>query len=126
MPDFKLWSAERTRRYLAKRDHAEVARHSVSELQRQVGDLVLDEHGMARPGLIVRHLGCPARLDETGAILRFIVTDLGPGTYVDPIAQYSPAGRTGECRNRSPPARLRVRAGAGPRRRAWPAPARPA
>ena len=45
------------------------------ELHRQVGDLVLDEHGMARRGLIVRHLVMPGLLDETEAILRFIATD---------------------------------------------------
>ena len=51
MPDFKLWSSELTRRYLAKRDYAEVARHSVREMHRQVGALVTDERGMAQRGL---------------------------------------------------------------------------
>jgi len=96
MPDFKLWSPELTRRYLAKRDYAEVARHSVLEMKRQVGDLVMDEHGMARRGLLVRHLVMPGLLDETEAILRFIATELGPGTYVNLMAQYYPAGRTSE------------------------------
>jgi putative pyruvate formate lyase activating enzyme len=96
MPDFKLWSPERTRRYLAKRDYAEVARHSVREMQRQVGHLVMGEDGMARRGLLVRHLVMPGLLDETEAILRFIATELGPGTYVNLMAQYYPAGRTSE------------------------------
>jgi len=96
MPDVKLWSPELTRRYLAKRDYAEVARHSVLEMKRQVGDLVMDEHGMARRGLLVRHLVMPGLLDETEAILRFIATELGPGTYVNLMAQYYPAGRTSE------------------------------
>jgi putative pyruvate formate lyase activating enzyme len=96
MPDLKLWSSERSRRYLAKRDYAAVARDSVREMQRQVGDLVLDQHGMARRGLIVRHLVMPGLLDETEAILRFIATELGPGTYVNLMAQYYPAGRTSE------------------------------
>jgi putative pyruvate formate lyase activating enzyme len=96
MPDFKLWSPELTRRYLAKRDYADVARHSVLEMKRQVGDLVMDEHGMARRGLLVRHLVMPGLLDETAAILRFIATELGPGTYVNLMAQYYPAGRTSE------------------------------
>jgi putative pyruvate formate lyase activating enzyme len=96
MPDFKLWSPERSRRYLAKRDYADVARHSVREMKRQVGDLVMSEDGMARRGLIVRHLVMPGLLDETEAILRFIATELGPGTYVNVMAQYYPAGRTGE------------------------------
>jgi putative pyruvate formate lyase activating enzyme len=97
MPDFKLWSPELTRRYLAKRDYAEVARHTVKEMQRQVGDLIVDEDGMARRGLIVRHLVMPGLVDETEAILRFIATELGPATYVNLMAQYYPAGRTSEC-----------------------------
>jgi putative pyruvate formate lyase activating enzyme len=96
MPDFKLWSSELARRYLAKRDYPEVARHSLRDMHRQVGDLVLDEHGMARRGLIVRHLVMPGLLAETEAILRFIADELGPDTYVNVMAQYYPAGRTGE------------------------------
>ena len=65
IPDFKLWSAERSRHYLAKRDYAEVARYSVREMKRQVGDLVMGEDGMARRGLLVRHLVMPGLLAET-------------------------------------------------------------
>src|ERR671922_207488 len=96
MPDFKLWSSELARRYLAKRDYAEVARDSVREMHRQVGDLVLGADGMARRGLIVRHLVMPGLLDETEALLRFIADELGPGTYVNVMGQYYPAGRTRE------------------------------
>jgi putative pyruvate formate lyase activating enzyme len=96
MPDFKLWSSDLARRYLAKRDYPAVARESVREMQRQVGDLVLDEHGMARRGILVRHLVMPGLLAETEAILGFIASELGPGTYVNVMAQYYPAGRTGE------------------------------
>ena len=96
MPDFKLWTPELTRRYLAKRDYAEVARHSVREMHRQVGALVTDERGMAQRGLIVRHLVMPGLLGETEAILRFIAAEPGPGTYINLMAQYYPAGRTSE------------------------------
>jgi putative pyruvate formate lyase activating enzyme len=96
MPDFKLWSSELARRYLAKRDYPEIARDSLREMHRQVGDLVLDDHGMARRGLIVRHLVMPGLLRETEAILHFIADELGPNTYVNVMAQYYPAGRTGD------------------------------
>jgi putative pyruvate formate lyase activating enzyme len=96
MPDFKLWSSDLARRYLAKRDYPEVARHSLREMHRQVGELVLDERGMARRGLIVRHLVMPGLLAETEAILRFVAEELGPDTYVNLMAQYYPAGRTTE------------------------------
>jgi putative pyruvate formate lyase activating enzyme len=96
MPDFKLWSSELSRRYLAKRDYAAVARRTVKEMHRQVGDLVFDERGLARRGLLVRHLVMPGLLEETEAILRWIAEELGPDTYVDVMAQFYPAGRTGE------------------------------
>jgi putative pyruvate formate lyase activating enzyme len=95
MPDLKLWSEERGRRYLAKRDYSQVAGHSVVEMHRQVGDLVLDEKGMARRGLIVRHLLMPGMVDETELILRFVAEELGPDTYVNLMAQYYPAGKVG-------------------------------
>ena len=96
MPDFKLWSSEAARRYLAKRDYSEVARAAVAEMNRQVGELEFDERGLARRGLLVRHLVMPGLVDETERILSWIAAELGPGTYVDLMAQFYPAGRTGE------------------------------
>ena len=94
MPDVKLWTRERARRYLGKREYADVMRANVKEMHRQVGDLVLDERGLARRGLIVRHLVMPGLLDETEAILRFVADELGPDTYVNLMGQYYPAGRS--------------------------------
>jgi putative pyruvate formate lyase activating enzyme len=94
MPDLKLVASERTRRYLGKREYFEVASRNVLEMQRQVGDLTLDERGLARRGLIVRHLVMPGLLDETEDVLRFVAEQLGSGTYVNLMGQYSPAGRT--------------------------------
>jgi AmmeMemoRadiSam system radical SAM enzyme len=93
MPDFKLWTSETARRYLKRADYPEVARESVAEMHRQVGDLVLDERGMARRGLILRHLIMPGLLEETEAILRFVAEKLGTGVYVNLMAQYYVSGR---------------------------------
>jgi putative pyruvate formate lyase activating enzyme len=94
MPDVKLWTTERARRYLGKREYGDVMRANVKEMHRQVGDVVLDEHGLARRGLIVRHLVMPGLLDETETVLRFVAEELGPNTYVNLMGQYYPAGRT--------------------------------
>jgi putative pyruvate formate lyase activating enzyme len=94
MPDVKLWTREHARRYLGKREYADVMRANVKEMHRQVGDLVLDDRGLARRGLIVRHLVMPGLLEETEAILRFVADELGPDTYVNLMGQYYPAGRT--------------------------------
>jgi putative pyruvate formate lyase activating enzyme len=94
MPDLKLSTAEATRRYLGKREYAEVAFANVKEMHRQVGELVMDERGLAKRGLIVRHLVMPGMVDETEAILRFVAEELGTSTYVNLMAQYYPAGRS--------------------------------
>jgi putative pyruvate formate lyase activating enzyme len=96
MPDFKVWTSESARRYLKRADYPEVARTTIVEMHRQVGDLVLDERGMARRGLILRHLMMPGLVEETKAILRFVAEQLGTGTYVNLMAQYYVAGRVGQ------------------------------
>ncbi len=98
MPDFKLWTSETARRYLKRADYPDVARETIVEMNRQVGDLVLDGHGMARRGLIVRHLIMPGLVEETEAILHFVAEELGTGTYVNLMAQYYVSGKVGRNR----------------------------
>jgi putative pyruvate formate lyase activating enzyme len=96
MPDFKLWTGEAARRYLKRADYPDVARETIVEMNRQVGDLTLDGSGMARRGLIVRHLIMPGLLEETEAILRFVAEELGTGTYVNLMSQYYVSGKVGQ------------------------------
>ena len=93
MPDFKLWSAEASRRYLMAEDYPDVARGVIREMQRQVGGLRFDADGLALRGLLVRHLVMPGLLDETRSILEWIADRLGPETYVNLMDQYYPAGK---------------------------------
>jgi putative pyruvate formate lyase activating enzyme len=92
MPDFKLWTRERARRYLRRADYPEVVRRAIAEMHRQVGSLELDTNGIAVRGVLLRHLVMPGMLDETEAILRWIVDELGPDTYLNLMAQYRPDG----------------------------------
>ena len=95
MPDFKLWTSGAARRYLKRADYPDVARETIVEMNRQVGDLVLDGRGLARRGLILRHVVMPGLLEETEAILRFVAEELGTGTYVNLMAQYYVSGKVG-------------------------------
>jgi putative pyruvate formate lyase activating enzyme len=98
MPDFKVWTRESARRYLkSKEDYAEVARESIREMHRQVGDLQIDEMGLAYRGLLLRHPVMPGLVEETKAILNWIAQTLGPNTYVNLMAQYYPANKVGEA-----------------------------
>jgi putative pyruvate formate lyase activating enzyme len=96
MPDFKYWRPESAQRYLKAADYPAVARARIKEMHRQVGDLRVDEEGLAYRGLNIRHLVMPGALDETAAILHWIAAELGPMTYVNVMDQYYPAGRVGE------------------------------
>jgi putative pyruvate formate lyase activating enzyme len=93
MPDFKYWSAERSRSYLKAEKYPEAARSVIEAMHRQVGRLVVDDEGLARRGLIVRHLVMPGALEETRAILQWIADTLGRETYVNLMDQYYPAGK---------------------------------
>lgn len=92
MPDFKYWDSHRAARYLKAKDYPEVARAAVAEMHRQVGPLVLGEDGLARRGVLVRHLVMPEGLPDTARILEWL-GELDPATYVNVMDQYHPDGR---------------------------------
>jgi putative pyruvate formate lyase activating enzyme len=97
MPDFKYWSAERSKTYMKAEDYPNAARSAIQAMHAQVGSLVFDDDGLARRGLLIRHLVMPGCLDETRGILEWIVSTLGSDTYVNLMDQYYPAGKVGEA-----------------------------
>jgi putative pyruvate formate lyase activating enzyme len=98
MPDFKLWSVEKSRTYLKADDYPETARAAIREMHRQVGPLVLDASGLAWRGVLLRHLVMPGCLEETRAILEWIARELGADTYLNLMDQYRPAGKVSASR----------------------------
>jgi putative pyruvate formate lyase activating enzyme len=92
MPDFKFWDPQVAERYCGAPDYPEKARAAVREMHRQVGDLVLDETGVARRGLLVRHLVMPDGLAGTRGIMRFLASEVSRNTYVNVMSQYRPCG----------------------------------
>jgi putative pyruvate formate lyase activating enzyme len=91
MPDFKLWDAEHCRKYLVASDYADAARAVVAAMHAQVGELKVDENGLALRGVLVRHLVMPGLLDDTREIMRWIADNLSRDTYVNVMDQYYPA-----------------------------------
>ena len=92
MPDFKFWTKASGKRYAKAPDYSEVAQEAILEMHRQVGDLVLDDEGLAVKGLLVRHLVMPGCLEETREILRFLAQEISVDTYVNVMDQYRPCG----------------------------------
>jgi putative pyruvate formate lyase activating enzyme len=98
MPDFKFWDPRVAEETCNAPDYPEVARKALREMHRQVGDLVIDGNGIARRGLLVRHLVLPESLAGTREIMRFIADDISTNTYVNIMTQYRPCGRAAEVR----------------------------
>ena len=95
MPDFKYWCRASSRAYLKAEDYPDVARAAIRQMHRQVGPLETDAGGLARRGVLLRHLVMPGGIGQTRAILEWVATELGPDTYVNLMDQYRPAGRVG-------------------------------
>lgn len=91
MPDFKFADADTAEKLSGAPRYPTVARAAIREMHRQVGDLVVDEGGVARRGLILRHLVMPGRLSDTREMLRFVAQDISRDTYVNVMGQYHPA-----------------------------------
>jgi putative pyruvate formate lyase activating enzyme len=96
MPDFKFWDPQIAENACQAPNYPEVARRALLEMHRQVGDLVLDEAGIARRGLVIRHLVLPDGLAGTREIMRFIARRLSRNSYVNIMSQYRPCGRAAE------------------------------
>jgi len=90
MPDMK-YSDEKTAEQLSGiKDYPKLNKAAIKEMYRQVGDLQIDEQGIAQRGLLVRHLVLPNRLAGTQEIVRFLTQEVSTNTYLNIMAQYHP------------------------------------
>ena len=92
MPDFKFSDSEVAARLCKARDYPQVVMKAIKEMHRQVGDLVIDERGIAERGLIIRHLIMPNGLAGTRKVMQFLAQEISTNTYVNVMDQYRPCG----------------------------------
>jgi len=96
MPDMKYGSSTKAHYFSHVRNYVEVNRAAVKEMHRQVGDLAMDENGIAERGLLVRHLVLPENVSGTDEALAFLAEEISPDTYVNVMDQYRPCYRADE------------------------------
>jgi putative pyruvate formate lyase activating enzyme len=96
MPDMKYADEKTAEQFSGVKNYPEVNRAVVREMHRQVGDLQIDEQGVAQRGLLVRHLVLPNGLAGTEGVVRFLAQEVSPNTYLNIMAQYHPCHKASE------------------------------
>lgn len=91
MPDMKYAEPHVALKYSLVGDYPKINQAAVLEMQRQVGDLQIDEEGIAWRGLLVRHLVLPNDLAGSEAIFTFLAVKVSKNVYLNIMSQYRPA-----------------------------------
>lgn len=91
MPDAKYSNPQSARTYSRAADYFEVNKKALLEMHRQVGDLKMDREGIAKQGLLIRHLVMPEDVVGSRRALEFIAKNISQNTYMSIMAQYHPA-----------------------------------
>ncbi|AEO55504.1 hypothetical protein MYCTH_2124443 [Thermothelomyces thermophilus ATCC 42464] len=101
LPDFKLWSPASSKRLLKADDYAATARESIKAMHAQVGDLCFTPDGIAKKGLLVRHLVMPGFEAEGAEIMKFLATEVSKDCFVNIMEQYHPDAYVGRPKARA-------------------------
>lgn len=96
LPDFKYMNPDNSSGLSGARNYPEVAKAALTEMKRQVGEIAIDDEGIIRRGIIVRHLVLPNGCSDDREIFEWIAKNLGAQTYVSVMAQYFPTHRASE------------------------------
>lgn len=98
LPDFKLWSASASKRLLKADNYADVAKESIKAMHAQVGDLCFTADGIAKKGVLLRHLVMPGHEEEGKHIVRWLAENVSKDLYVHIMEQYHPRAHVGKKR----------------------------
>ena len=99
LPDLKYYDDELGKRYSRVDKYFEIAVKAIKEMYRQVGSPKLDERGMIKSGLMIRHLILPNNIENSKKILRWIKENIDENVYIDIMAQYFPTYKAKESKD---------------------------
>ena len=98
LPDFKVWKNSTSKRLLKADDYTATAMESVKAMHNQVGDLSFTSDGIAKKGVLLRHLVMPGKEDEGREIMRWLAENVSKDLYVHIMEQYHPDAHVGKKR----------------------------
>jgi putative pyruvate formate lyase activating enzyme len=101
LPDMRYSDDAAARTYSVAPHYPATNRAAIKEMYRQVGNLVLDEDGIAKRGLIIRHLVLPNGLSGTEGVMKFLAEEISKDVYISLMSQYFPAFKAHEFKELS-------------------------
>ena len=96
LPDIKYFDSAPALKYSGAADYFENASQAVLEMHSQVGEVELDENGIAKKGLIIRHLVLPGNISQAVKVFEWVRDNLPVETYISVMRQYTPFGKAKE------------------------------
>lgn len=96
LPDIKYFDSAPALKYSGAADYFDYASKAVLEMHRQVGETVLDSDGIARRGLIIRHMVLPGNISQAIKVFEWVRENLPAETYISVMRQYTPFGKAKE------------------------------
>lgn len=93
LPDLKYYDDDLAFKYSGIKNYFENATSAIKEMYNQVGSPVLDENGMMKKGLIIRHLVLPNNLQNSKDVLKWINDNIDKKVFVSVMAQYFPTNK---------------------------------
>ena len=101
LPDFKVWEKRSSQRLLKADDYAEAARESVKIMHEQVGDLCFTSDGIAKKGVLLRHLVMPGKEGEGKRIVQWLGENVSRDLFINIMEQYHPNAHVGKSAKRA-------------------------
>ncbi|KAI7197496.1 hypothetical protein D0869_05374 [Hortaea werneckii] len=98
LADFKVWNPATSKRLLKAENYADVAMESIKAMHNQVGDLSFTSDGLAKKGVLLRHLVMPGHEEEGKNIVRWLAENVSKDLYVHVMEQYHPRAHVGQKR----------------------------
>jgi len=96
LSDFKVWNNATSRRLLKADNYTETAMESIKAMHAQVGDLCFTSDGIAKKGVLVRHLVMPGKEDEGREIVKWLAENVSKDIMVHIMEQYFPRAHVGK------------------------------
>ena len=93
LADLKYFDDSLGEKYSGCSNYFEVATMAIDEMYRQVGDILLDEDGMMKKGLIVRVLILPGLIHDAKEIINYLYKTYGDSIYISIMNQYTPVNK---------------------------------